>query len=208
MNTYNYPDRISNIQILETNLNILAFESDVKKPYPSIKTLFYDRQPKNRKNLKKTLIRNVNNFIHKNGAYINKTPNNVPSIESIINNSKTDEFLSMDNPIKKYQQTIIIPIGNYANQNSISTLDSIKTNNNYNNGNFRNSSLNNINGILNVSKNNNLNKSVNSNDIPVIKSRKMSGMSNHSKPKSINLNDLYKEYKENVSIYFIIIINN
>ena len=206
MNSYNYQDRISNIQILETNLNILSYESNVKKPYPSVKTLFYETQPKNRKNLKKTQIRNAINFNHKNGTYINKGPNKFPSIESIINNSKTDEFLRMDNPLKKYQQAIIIPIRNYGNQNSISTLDSIKTNNNYNHGNFRNGSLNIINSTLNVSNNNNLNESVNSNDIQLMKSRKISGMSNHSKQKPINLNDLYKEYIENVSIYFIIII--
>ena len=116
----------------------------------------------------------------------------------------------MDNPIKKYQKPIIIPIQNYANQNSISTLDSIKTNNNGNNGNFGNKSLNGINGTLKTSGNNNLNKSINLNDIQLIKSRKVSGMSNRSKnsnnKKPINLNDLYKEYLENVSIYFIIII--
>lgn len=210
MSSYNYQERISSIQILENNLNIISYESNVKKPYPSIKTLFYNRPPKNRKNLKKTQIKIVNKNILRNRTYINKPPSKFPSIQSIIDNSKTDEFLSMDNPIKKYQKPIIIPIQNYANQNSISTLDSIKTNSNGNNGNFGNKSLNGINGTLKTSGNNNLNKSINLNDIQLIKSRKVSGMSNRSKnsnnKKPINLNDLYKEYLENVSIYFIIII--
>ena len=53
MYSENFQERISNIQILERDLNILSNESIVKTPYPTIKSLFYNIQPKNRKNLKK-----------------------------------------------------------------------------------------------------------------------------------------------------------
>lgn len=187
-----YQERLSNIQILEQNLSVLPNESLVKKPYPTIKSLFYDKRPKNRKNLKNIETRKpINN--QRNGTYKNKLNKKVATIESIINNSKTNEFLSLDNPNNNYKPIIIYPLYNYVNQNSSSTIDTIKKNGNS----ILNKVNNNIDEISNHSRNNKLNKSLN--DIQLMKSKKASKMTNSTfHKKMINLNDLYKEYIENV----------
>ena len=187
-----YQERLSNIQILEQNLSVLQNESLVKKPYPTIKSLFYDKRPKNRKNLKNIETRKpINN--QRNGTYKNKLNKKVATIESIINNSKTNEFLSLDNPNNNYKPIIIYPLYNYVNQNSSSTIDTIKKNGNS----IFNKVNNNIDEISNHSRNNKLNKSLN--DIQLMKSKKASKMTNSTfHKKMINLNDLYKEYIENV----------
>ena len=187
-----YQERLSNIQILEQNLSVLPNESLVKKPYPTIKSLFYDKRPKNRKNLKNIETRKpINN--QRNGTYKNKLNKKVATIESIINNSKTNEFLSLDNPNNNYKPIIIYPLYNYVNQNSSSTIDTIKKNGNS----IFNKVNNNIDEISNRSRNNKLNKSLN--DIQLMKSKKASEMTNSTfHKKMINLNDLYKEYIENV----------
>ena len=187
-----YQERLSNIQILEQNLSVLPNESLVKKPYPTIKSLFYDKRPKNRKNLKNIETRKpINN--QRNGTYKNKLNKKVATIESIINNSKTNEFLSLDNPNNNYKPIIIYPLYNYVNQNSSSTIDTIKKNGNS----IFNKVNNNIDEISNHSRNNKLNKSLN--DIQLMKSKKASKMTNSTfHKKMINLNDLYKECVENV----------
>ena len=187
-----YQERLSNIQILEQNLSVLPNESLVKKPYPTIKSLFYDKRPKNRKNLKNIETRKpINN--QRNGTYKNKLNKKVATIESIINNSKTNEFLSLANPNNNYKPIIIYPLYNYVNQNSSSTIDTIKKNGNS----IFNKVNNNIDEISNHSRNNKLNKSLN--DIQLMKSKKASEMTNSTfHKKMINLNDLYKEYIENV----------
>ena len=187
-----YQERLSNIQILEQNLSVLPNESLVKKPYPTIKSLFYDKRPKNRKNLKNIETRKpINN--QRNENYKNKLNKKVATIESIINNSKTNEFLSLDNPNNNYKPIIIYPLYNYVNQNSSSTIDTIKKNGNS----IFNKVNNNIDEISNHSRNNKLNKSLN--DIQLMKSKKASKMTNSTfHKKMINLNDLYKEYIENV----------
>lgn len=187
-----YQERLSNIQILEQNLSVLPNESLVKKPYPTIKSLFYDKRPKNRKNLKNIETRKpINN--QRNGTYKNKLNKKVATIESIINNSKTNEFLSLDSPNNNYKPIIIYPLYNYVNQNSSSTIDTIKKNGNS----IFNKVNNNIDEISNHSRNNKLNKSLN--DIQLMKSKKASKMTNSTfHKKMINLNDLYKEYIENV----------
>ncbi len=187
-----YQERLSNIQILEQNLSVLPNESLVKKPYPTIKSLFYDKRPKNRKNLKNIETRKpINN--QRNGTYKNKLNKKVATIESIINNSKTNEFLSLDNPNNNYKPIIIYPLYNYVNQNSSSTIDTIKKNGNS----IFNKVNNNIDEISNHSRNNKLNKSLN--DIQLMKSKKASKMTNSTfHKKMINLNDLYREYIENV----------
>ncbi len=132
-------------------------------------------------------------FKQRNGTYNNKSIKKVITIESIINNSKTNEFLSLDNPNNNYKPIIIYPLYNYVNQNSSSTMDTIKKNGN---GIF-NKVNNNIDEISNRSRNNKLNKSLN--DIQLMKSKKASKMTNSTfHKKMINLNDLYREYIENV----------
>ena len=107
--------------------------------------------------------------------------------------SKTNEFLSLDNPNNNYKPIIIYPLYNYVNQNSSSTIDTIKKNGNS----IFNKVNNNIDEISNHSRNNKLNKSLN--DIQLMKSKKASKMTNSTfHKKMINLNDLYKEYIENV----------
>ena len=196
MNSDNFQERLSNIQILEKDLNILANESIVKTPYPTIKSLFYNTKPKNRKNLKKLeLIKNENDI---NGKINNLKKINRVNIESIIHNSKTSEFLSSDNTSHFNKPKIIYCIQDYQNQNSSSTLYTV---NGKNNGRISNNLKKNLDEISNNIKNNALNKSANS--LPVMESKKVSKMSNDvSIQKTVNLNDLYNEFIENVSIFF------
>ena len=196
MNSDNFQERLSNIQILEKNLNILANESIVKTPYPTIKSLFYNTKPINRNNLKKLeLIKNENDL---NGKINNLKKINRVNIESIIHNSKTSEFLSSDNPYHFNKPKIIYCIQDYQNQNSSSTLFTV---NGKNNGRISNNLKKNLDEISNNIKNNTLNKSANR--LPVMESKKVSKMSNEiSIQKTVNLNDLYNEFIENVSIFF------
>ena len=202
MSVLNSQERISKILMLERNLNRLSNESLVRRPCPSIKTIFNGNKPKNRRNLKKLGIQKSNN----NKTYnkpIKKPKYKTPSIQSIINNSINNEFLSLDHPNNNYNynKPIIIPMNNFSNGNSSSTLYSINKRNNVISNNLKKS----IDAISNHSKNNKLQNSINDN---VMKSKKISKMSdgtNYKKP--VNLNDLYNEFIANVSkIFFIIYI--
>lgn len=202
MSVFNSQERISKILMLERNLNRLSNESLVRRPCPSIKTIFNGNKPKNRRNLKKLGIQKSNN----NKTYnkpIKKPKYKTPSIQSIINNSINNEFLSLDHPNNNYNynKPIIIPINTFSNGNSSSTLYSINKRNNVISNNLKKS----IDVISNHSKNNKLQNSINDN---VMKSKKISKMSdgtNYKKP--VNLNDLYNEFIANVSkIFFIIYI--
>jgi hypothetical protein len=202
MSVLNSQERISKILMLERNLNRLSNESLVRRPCPSIKTIFNGNKPKNRRNLKKLGIQKSNN----NKTYnkpIKKPKYKTPSIQSIINNSINNEFLSLDHPNNNYNynKPIIIPMNNFSNGNSSSTLYSINKRNNVISNNLKKS----IDVISNHSKNNKLQNSINDN---VMKSKKISKMSdgtNYKKP--VNLNDLYNEFIANVSkIFFIIYI--
>ena len=170
MNSLNYQDRVSNIQKLEENLRFLPKETNVKKPYKTIKSLFYNELPKNRKNLKnlETRIMKASQI-----CYNNKSKIKLASIESIIKNSKNQEFLSSDNPNNNIKPIIIMPIQNYVNQNSSSTLDSIKTSHNG----ISNILKKNITNITNHSRNKQLNNSLN--DVQLMTSKKNSKMSNN-----------------------------
>ena len=196
MNSLNYQDRVSNIQKLEENLRFLPKETNVKKPYKTIKSLFYNKLPKNRKNLKnlETRIMKASQI-----CYNNKSKIKLASIESIIKNSKNQEFLSSDNPNNNIKPIIIIPIQNYVNQNSSSTLDSIKTSHNG----ISNILKKNITNITNHSRNKQLNNSLN--DVQLMTSKKNSKMSNnmlHKEKEEKNLNVLYNEFLENVRKHF------
>lgn len=202
MSVFNSQERISKILMLERNLNRLSNESLVRRPCPSIKTIFNGNKPKNRRNLKKLGIQKSNN----NKTYnkpIKKPKYKTPSIQSIINNSINNEFLSLDHPNNNYNynKPIIIPINTFSNGNSSSTLYSINKSNNVISNNLKKS----IDVISNHSKNNKFQNSINDN---VMKSKKISKMSdgtNYKKP--VNLNDLYNEFIANVSkIFFIIYI--
>ena len=194
MSVLNSQERISKILMLERNLNRLSNESLVRRPCPSIKTIFNGNKPKNRRNLKKLGIQKSNN----NKTYnkpIKKPKYKTPSIQSIINNSINNEFLSLDhqNNNYNYNKPIIIPMNNFSNGNSSSTLYSINKRNNVISNNLKKS----IDVISNHSKNNKLQNSINDN---VMKSKKISKMSdgtNYKKP--VNLNDLYNEFIANVS---------
>lgn len=196
MNSLNYQDRVSNIQKLEENLRFLPKETNVKKPYKTIKSLFYNELPKNRKNLKnlETRIMKASQI-----CYNNKSKIKLASIESIIKNSKNQEFLSSDNPNNNIKPIIIMPIQNYVNQNSSSTLDSIKTSHNG----ISNILKKNITNITNHSRNKQLNNSLN--DVQLMTSKKNSKMSNnmlHKEKEEKNLNVLYNEFLENVRKHF------
>ena len=202
-----FAERKSKIESLQKNINIITVESKVKKPHPSIKTLFNGSHPKNRKNLKKLDIR-LNNI--KKNEKINLSPKR-ESIQSLIKISKTEEFLTQEKP-NNYNGIKIIPLKNFS---SSSTLYSL---NNNNNNNFNNNNSNNlVNGNYTNSNNNLINLDLaylNSADsLPLLKEKKMS-----TKKKSIieiqkekDLNELYQEYVHNVSkskFYFTNIEHN
>ena len=202
-----FEERKSKIESLQKNINIITVESKVRKPHPSIKTLFNGSHPKNRKNLKKLDIR-LNNI--KKNEKINLSPKR-ESIQSLIKISKTEEFLTQEKP-NNYNGIKIIPLKNFS---SSSTLYSL---NNNNNNNFNNNNSNNlVNGNYTNSNNNLINLDLaylNSADsLPLLKEKKMS-----TKKKSIieiqkekDLNELYQEYVHNVSkskFYFTNIEHN
>ena len=202
-----FAERKSKIESLQKNINIITIESKVRKPHPSIKTLFNGSHPKNRKNLKKLDIR-LNNI--KKNEKINLSPKR-ESIQSLIKISKTEEFLTQEKP-NNYNGIKIIPLKNFS---SSSTLYSL---NNNNNNNFNNNNSNNlVNGNYTNSNNNLINLDLaylNSADsLPLLKEKKMS-----AKKKSIieiqkekDLNELYQEYVHNVSkskFYFTNIEHN
>lgn len=192
----NYQERVSNIQILEENLRFLQKETNVKKPYKTIKSLFYNKLPKNRKNLKNLETRKIN---ASQICYNNKSKIKLASIESIIKNSKNQEFLSSDNPNNNIKPIIIMPFQNYVNQNSSSTFDSVKTNHNGISKNLKK----NIDNISNHSRKFQLNNSLD--DVQIITSKKISEMNKntfHKKMEEKNLNDLYNEFLENVRKHF------
>jgi hypothetical protein len=207
MENFFFAERKSKIESLQKNINIITTESKVRKPHPSIKTLFNGSHPKNRKNLKKLDIR-LNNI--KKNEKINLSPKR-ESIQSLIKISKTEEFLTQEKP-NNYNGIKIIPLKNFS---SSSTLYSL---NNNNNNNFNNNNSNNlVNGNYTNSNNNLINLDLaylNSADsLPLLKEKKMS-----TKKESIieiqkekDLNELYQEYVHNVSkskFYFTNIEHN
>ena len=204
-----FAERKSKIESLQKNINIITTESKVRKPHPSIKTLFNGSHPKNRKNLKKLDIR-LNNI--KKTEKINLSPKR-ESIQSLIKISKTEEFLTQEKP-NNYNGVKIIPLKNFSSSSTLYSLNN-NNNNNYNNNNSNNfmngnnSNMNSNNNLINLDL-----AYLNSADsLPLLKEKKMS-----AKKKSIieiqkekDLNELYKEYVHNVSkskFYFTNIEHN
>ena len=194
MSDFNAQERISKILMLEKSLNNLSKESIVRKPYPSIKTLFNGNYPKNRKNLKKLVSQNTNS-LRTYTKRINKPKYKPPNIQSVIRNSLTNEFLNLDFPNNNHIKPIIIPINNYSNGYTPSTLYNLDNNN-------KNSVIpNNLKKSVDVVSNHSINnKFINSMDENVMKIKKISKMSNGiNNKKPLNLNDLYNEFIKNVS---------
>ena len=205
-----FEERKSKIESLQKNINIITVESKVRKPHPSIKTLFNGSHPKNRKNLKKLDIR-LNNI--KKNEKINLSPKR-ESIQSLIKISKTEEFLTQEKP-NNYNGIKIIPLKNFSSSSTLYSLNNNNNNNNYNNNNSNNfmngnnSNMNSNNNLINLDL-----AYLNSADsLPLLKEKKMS-----TKKKSIieiqkekDLNELYQEYVHNVSkskFYFTNIEHN
>ena len=203
-----FAERKSKIESLQKNINIITTESKVRKPHPSIKTLFNGSHPKNRKNLKKLDIR-LNNI--KKNEKINLSSKR-ESIQSLIKISKTEEFLTQEKP-NNYNGIKIIPLKNFSSSSTLYSLNNNNNNNNFNNNNSNNL----VNGNYTNSNNNLINLDLaylNSADsLPLLKEKKMS-----TKKKSIieiqkekDLNELYQEYVHNVSkskFYFTNIEHN
>ena len=192
---FKHPEELAKNPVFEC-LNFIQNELSVRKPYPSIKTVFYNHNPINRNNLKKCNLKN------RNKIKVNKKKQkyNAPTIESIINNSKDSEFLNSDSQNKYYSQKIVIPVKMNSHQTSSSALY-IKQKQNSSSKIMHMNNTNNINKIFNNSKN----KVINSQIIeePALKTKKISKVIDNTDTnlnKEINLNDLYKEYIENVSI--------
>ena len=199
-NTFSNREKIEKLQ---NSINIINRELNVRKPRPSIRTLFNGKLPKNRLNLK-----NINTkIIQKNKNEIKKiSPKKPPSIQSLIKSSLNNEFL---NSVKtnNFKSTKVIPL---INPLSNSTLYSLKSNNNINNHNSKNNIIN------NTLNNNIILKEFNSTgSLPKLVSKPSSQTSqtlNETKstinPKQEkDLNQLYKEYIQNVSILKLIYFN-
>ena len=199
-NTFSNREKIEKLQ---NSINIINRELNVRKPRPSIRTLFNGKLPKNRLNLK-----NINTkIIQKNKNEIKKiSPKKPPSIQSLIKSSLNNEFL---NAVKtnNFKSTKVIPL---INPLSNSTLYSLKSNNNINNHNSKNNIIN------NTLNNNIILKEFNSTgSFPKLVSKPSSQTSqtlNETKstinPKQEkDLNQLYKEYIQNVSILKLIYFN-
>ena len=186
------------IEKLQNSINIINHELKVRKPQPSIKSLFNGKRPKNRLNLKKMNPK----ITQKNKNEIKRiSQKNFPSIKSLIKNSKDNEFLNSENNFN-FRSTKIIPIVNYP---SSTTLYSLKSNNNINNFNSNKN-----NNIINNSINTNINTKqfYSTESLPKLDTKPSTQSSNETKSTSNNkqekdLNQLYQEYIQNVSKYLI-----
>jgi hypothetical protein len=208
-------ERSSRIQMLESIINMLSHESMVRTPCPTVKNLFFDKEPKNRKNLKKINQKNIENNM--NSIQKKKIQKyRLPTIKSVIKNSLNNEFLSSDNPNYKYQPKIIKSNINYSfnSFNNYSQTLYNQTNHNNING-FNGMHLNNKkvdnnslvikDNISHNSKNNLLGNTINGNNaFAKMNNGNDINENNYTPPiinkKSVDLNDLYNEYIENVSI--------
>ena len=183
-----FEERKSKILTLQQNINIINTEQKVRKPHPSIKTLFNGNFPKNRKNLKK--LDNILNNLEKKSP--KKKTERPPTIQSLIDNSKSEEFLTKEKP-NNYQGYKIIPLKNFS---SSSTLYSINNNNNHNN---ISNHIENGNNFVNLDL-----RYLNSADsLPELNGKKMTKMSKKKSSIKIqqekDLNQLYQELIDNVS---------
>ena len=187
-----FQERKSKIESLQKNINMINTESKVRQPHSSLKTLFNGTHPKNRKNLKKLDVI-LPNTVNKNVK--NKLSQRPPSIQSLITNSKNEEFLSLEKP-NNYKGVKIIPLNHFS---SSSTLYSLNNNQN------QNVNQNNLNTNINGNFDNlNLNFLNSAESLPRLNSRKVSKMSQNKK--SVNeiqpekdLNQLYQEFIDDVS---------
>lgn len=205
MSDFNAQERISKILMLEKTLNNLSKESNVRKPYyPLVRNIFNGQKPKNRKNLKK-LVSQKTNPLKTNRKSINRTKYKAPTIQSVIQNSLKDEFLNLDYPNNNHNKPIIIPFNNYSRWNTTSNLYNLDNNNK--NVNLTNNLKKSVDVVSNHSNNKQIKNSMDDNIMKAKKISKMSNGTNNKKP--LDLNDLYKEYIENVSkiLFNIIYIN-
>ncbi len=190
-------ERKSKIEIIQQNINIINNEVKVRRPHPSIKSLFNGQTPKNRKNLKKLEV-----LLPKENKNDKKEKRlRPPSIQSLITNSKNDEFLSIEKTNNFAQK--IIPIMHFSSSSTLYSLKANKLNRNQSNNTIIND--NNNKNIVNHIKNNNTNNEFlnSAKTIPVLADKKLSKMSkkkksNISVQQQKDLNQLYKEYTENV----------
>ena len=192
-----FKERKSKIEMIQQNINIINNEVKVRRPHPSIKSLFNGQTPKNRKNLKKLEV-----LLPKENKNDKKEKRlRPPSIQSLITNSKNDEFLSIEKT-NNYGQKII-PIMHFSSSSTLYSLKANKLNRNQSNNTIIND--NNNKNIVNHIKNNNTNNEFlnSAKTIPVLADKKLSKMSkkkksNISVQQQKDLNQLYKEYTENV----------
>ena len=191
-----FNERKSKAETLHKNISIINNELTVRKPHISAKTVFNGIIPKNRKNLKKLNVMNIE--VKKNE--IKKSTVRPPSIQSLITNSKTDEFLSLDKPNNFGQK--LLPLMNFS---SSSTLYSIKSNNNFQR---QSSNQNNILYPLKMNSDNNIRLTNSVNNLPIMNTKKISENSIKSKS-SMNIkpgkdiNQLYQEFTSNVIKYIL-----
>ncbi len=197
-----FQERKSKVEEMQNNILISNAETTVQKPHRTVKTLFNGNNPKNRKNLKKLCF--VEKDIEKND--LKKTLPRMPSIQSLITNSKKEEFLSLEKP-NYFQSHKTIPLVNFSSSSTLLTL-----NNNNNSNLYQNQNQNIVNNTLNNGNNNNFDYNyLNSNEsLPLMTNKKESKMSKKTKSfnglqKEKDLNQLYQEFLENVSKIYLCI---
>jgi hypothetical protein len=186
------------IENFQNSIKIINKELQVRKPHPSIKTLFNGKQPKNRLNLKK--FNKIKVPKRKNEVKI--IPKNSPSIKALIRSSLDNEFI---NPVKPNNigNNKILSLKNYS---SSSTLYSINANQLKN----FNSNKNITNNLLNktyINTNNNLFNSTGS--LPMLGAKSTTKLLNKTNniintKQEKDLNQLYQEYIQHVSLFIII----
>lgn len=216
INSLNFQERSSKIQMLENILNMLSHESMVKTPCPTVKNLFYDKKPKNRNNLKQIQPKKMKNKM--NGTQLSKRQSyKLPSIQSVITNSINNEFLSSEYQSNKYQPKVNHSLQVYSFHNYPQRFITPNNTNSFINTNGTNINNRRLNGASiikdNISNNSRLysmRNTVNGNNIL---SKINNGINEHESniepiepivnKKPVDLNDLYKEYIENVSIILI-----
>ena len=188
------------IENFQNSIKIINKELIVRKPHPSIKTLFNGKHPKNRLNLK-----NFNKIkVSKQKNEANKIPKNPQPIKALIRSSLDNEFLY---PVKQNNVGNNKPLClmNYSSSSTLYSMNANQLKNFHSNKNIPNNILN----KTNINTNNNMFNSTGS--LPLLDAKSNNKLLNKTNSiietkKEKDLNQLCQEYIQNVSFFNIIYI--
>ena len=188
------------IENFQNSIKIINKELIVRKPHPSIKTLFNGKHPKNRLNLK-----NFNKIkVSKQKNEANKIPKNPQPIKALIRSSLDNEFLY---PVKQNNvgNNKLLCLMNYSSSSTLYSMNANQLKNFHSNKNIPNNILN----KTDINTNNNMFNSTGS--LPLLDAKSNNKLLNKTNSiietkKEKDLNQLYQEYIQNVSFFNIIYI--